>query len=243
MLGHAMAATQTAERAAALLGAAYRGVNTEIEPVRHTVQFAQSIASGSLPASTARWLLCPEYAGRIGDLRAWLTGARDCGTKLQTLAGELGSISGSALWNNTADSPWGGLQALAECALVSREELPRCNHFLRAQIQSKESGLDRLTALAETRALEPGDLGRAFAFVFYNTLARSIFTEHADLSQVTGVTQEKLQQQFATADKEAIRLYSERVAAIIDKRLVPYGNQSGPVRSWTGDGPGRERTQ
>src|SRR5262249_28597455 len=35
------------------------------------------------------------------------------------------------------------------------------------------------------------------------------------------------------ADKEAIRLYSERVAALIDQRQVPYGNQSGPVRTWT----------
>ena len=229
----AMAAAQAAERVPALLGAAYRGVNTDIEPVRRTVRFAQTIASGSLPAPAARWLLCPEYAGRLADLRAWLTGARSCGGKLQALAEEIGSTSGSALWNNSADSPWGSLQAVAERALASREELPRWNHFLRAQIQSKESGLDRLTTLAETRALEPGDLGRAFAFVFYNTLARSIFTEYGDLSQVTGVTQEQLQQQFATADKEAIRLYSERVAAIIDKRLVPYGNQSGPVRTWT----------
>src|SRR6202023_1413210 len=28
-------------------------------------------------------------------------------------------------------------------------------------------------------------------------------------------------------------LYSERVAALIDQRRVPYGNQSGPVRTWT----------
>src|ERR1700733_5664755 len=39
--------------------------------------------------------------------------------------------------------------------------------------------------------------------------------------------------QFVAADKDSIRLYSERVAALIDKRPVPYGNQSGPVRTWT----------
>ena len=229
----AIDAAQTAERVPELLGTAYRGVNTDIEPIRHTVQFAQSIASGSLPLATAQWLLCPEHARRLADLRAWLTGARDCGARLQSLADEIRSISGSALWDNIADSPWSSLQALAECALASREELPRWNHFLRAQIQSRESGLDRLTVLAETRVLEPSDLGRAFAFVFHNTLARSVFTEEGDLSQVTGVTQEQLQQQFVKADKEAIRLYSERVAALIDNRFVPYGNQSGPVRTWT----------
>jgi very-short-patch-repair endonuclease len=60
-----------------------------------------------------------------------------------------------------------------------------------------------------------------------------VFSSHAELSQVTGVTQELLREQFAAADREAIRLYSERVAAIIDQRPVPYGNQSGPVRTWT----------
>ena len=50
---------------------------------------------------------------------------------------------------------------------------------------------------------------------------------------MTGVTQEQLRRQFAAADKESIRLYSERVAALIDQRPVPYGNQSGPVRTWT----------
>jgi hypothetical protein len=87
--------------------------------------------------------------------------------------------------------------------------------------------------MAENRTLEPHELGPAFHFVFYNTLARSVFAENDELSQVTGVTQEQLRRQFAAADKDSIRLYSERVAALIDKRAVPYGNQSGPVRSWT----------
>ena len=68
---------------------------------------------------------------------------------------------------------------------------------------------------------------------FYNTLARSIFTEQPELSHVTGVTQEQVRQQFAAADREAIRLYSERVAALIDRRYVPDGERSGPVRDWT----------
>jgi very-short-patch-repair endonuclease len=81
--------------------------------------------------------------------------------------------------------------------------------------------------------LEPHALGPAFHFVFYNTLARSVFREHAELSQVTGVTQQQIRHQFAASDKEAIRLYSERVASLIDRRQIPYGNQSGPVRTWT----------
>jgi very-short-patch-repair endonuclease len=50
---------------------------------------------------------------------------------------------------------------------------------------------------------------------------------------VTGITQEQVRRHFADADRESIRLYNQRVAAIIDQRPVPYGNQSGPVRTWT----------
>jgi hypothetical protein len=229
----AMSAVQGAADVPALIGAAYRGVNTDIGPIRHTVQFAESVASDSLPRKTAEWLLCPEYGSHLTDLRTWLGGAGDCAAKLHAVCEQLAALSGSTLWNANADSPWGSLHALAEYALQNREELGAWNHFLRVRIQSREGGLDRLTALAEARTLEPHELAPAFHFAFYNTLARSVFTNHAGLSQVTGLTREQLQRQFAAADRESIRLYSERVAAIIDQRPVPYGNQSGPVRNWT----------
>ena len=75
---------------------------------------------------------------------------------------------------------------MLEYAFSQPQDLPQWNHFLRVQLKSKEAGLNRLTALAEARTLEPPELTRAFHFVFYNTLARSTFTEHYDLGQVTG---------------------------------------------------------
>jgi hypothetical protein len=54
----------------------------------------------------------------------------------------------------------------------------------------KEVGLDRLTAPANSRALGPQELVNAYHFCFYNTLARSVFAEYAELSQMTGVTQD-----------------------------------------------------
>jgi very-short-patch-repair endonuclease len=228
-----MKSIQTHSELPALIGGAYCGVNSDIEPIKDTVGFAEAIASGALPQKAVEWLLCPECASHLLDLRASLNGARECGERLKALAEGLGVISGSAFWRASSDSPWGSLQALAEYALVSREELSRWNHFLRLRIKCKDAALDRLTAMAENRMLEPHELGLAFHFVFYNTLARSVFAENDELSQATGVTQEQLRRQFAAADKDAIRLYSERVAALIDKRPVPYGNQSGPVRTWT----------
>jgi very-short-patch-repair endonuclease len=229
----AMEAVQALSELPALIGGAYRGVNSDIEPIKYTVRFAEALSSGALPQKAVEWLLCSECVPRLAELRSYLNDVRDCGGQLKALAQELTAISGSALWGESSDNPWGGLQALAEYALANREELSRWSHFLRLRIKCKEAALDRLTAMAENRTLEPHELGPAFHFVFYNTLARSVFAENDELSQVTGVTQEQLRRQFAAADKDSIRLYSERVAALIDKRAVPYGNQSGPVRGWT----------
>jgi hypothetical protein len=216
-----------------LVGARYRGIDTEIEPIEHTVQFAESIASGRLLRKTSDWLLCTDYGQRLADLRDWLGGAKDSAAVFHDVCEQLGALSGSTIWTGNADRPWGSLQAVAECALHNREGLSSWNHFLRVRIQSRDGGLDKLTNLAETRGLEPQELVPAFHFAFYNTLARSVFTDHAELSQVTGLTQEELRRQFAAADRESIRLYSERVAAIIDQRPLPSGNQAGPVRTWT----------
>ncbi len=229
----AKTAVQGAGKLPALLGSAYREVNTDVEAVKHSVQFAQAVASGGLPAKAVRWLLCEDCGTHLEQLRVWLGTVQECGVRIRAITGKLAVLSGAALWSGNPDGPWGSLQALAEFALANREELTRWNHFFRLQTQSREGGLAKLTALAEAQVLEPHEIEPAFRFVFHNTLARSIFTDNAELSQVTGVTQELIRSQFAAADREAIRLYSERVAALIDQRSVPYGNQSGPVRSWT----------
>src|SRR5262249_30667636 len=121
----------------------------------------------------------------------------------------------------------------ADQALTHREELADWLHLQRSRAESIELGLGKLTALADARKIEPRDLSPAFRFVFYNTLSRSAFAEHPDLFQFSGLTQDQIRQQFAKADKQAIRLSRERAAAILDGRRIPNGHQSGPVGTWT----------
>jgi len=229
----AKAAAEAGEGAAELIGQAYHGINTQIEPIRRTVCFAETVASGGLPEKAVQWLLCRDCESRLAEIRARLGDAHACGMTFHRLGEELTALSGSQFWKENTNSSWGSSQARAEHALANVEDLTRWNHFLRVRIKGKERELDRLTALAEYRTLEARELGPAFKYVFNNTLARSVFAEHAELSQVTGITQEEIRSHFAAADTESIRLYSQRVVALIDQRPVPYGNQSGPVRTWT----------
>lgn len=166
-------------------------------------------------------------------MRSWLDGAVECGQTIEFLAQSLIALSDAGIWTTASAQNLGSLQALSQFALSYPEDLPRWIDFLRLQIKSRADGLGRLTALADSGTLKPRELVPAFHFAFYNTLARSVFNSESELAQATGMTQELLRQQFAAADKQAIRLYSQRVAALIDRRPIPYGNQSGPVRSWT----------
>lgn len=226
-------AIQDANDIPPLIGEAYRGAYTDVALIRQTLQFAEGIIASKPPQKTVEWLLCGDYQLHLAELRGWLTEAHACGGKLESIASELACTSGASVWTENLGSPWQTMQDVADRALSAREDLSQWTHFLRLSIKSKEDGLQKLTGLADAQKLAPQELVPAFHFVFYNTLARSVFAEHDELSQVTGVTQEQIRQQFAAADREAIRLYSQRVAAIIDRRPIPAGNQGGPVRSWT----------
>ena len=230
--GEMQASIDSSSGVRGLLRDAFRGVETDLEAIKRTVEFAHAIASGRLPSKTVEWLLSNEYDDRLRELRALLSSAEKCGIALKNAADFLATSSGSPVWSSPSTSI-SGLRALVEHALAHLHDLAPWHHFKRVQVQSREDGLGRLTALADAKIIELEELVPAFRFVFYNTLARSIFTKNPDLAQVSGITQERLRQQFTSSDKEAIRLYSARVAAIIDKRTIPYGNQSGPVSTWT----------
>lgn len=214
-----------------ILGDAYEGIETNIDSIRNTLNFAALITSQALTAETMKWLLCADHASHRRDLCVWLSTLAECGNTLKGAGSTLETLSGSSAWSAKSAGSWSGLVALIDRAEARSEQLDPWIHFLRVQIECRD--LHKLTSLACDKTIDPADLHRAFYFVFYNTLARSAFSQHTDLGHVTGITQEELRRQFAAADKEAIRLYSERVASLSDKRGTFYGNQSGPVKTWT----------
>ncbi|MBS1877540.1 MAG: DUF4011 domain-containing protein [Acidobacteria bacterium] len=228
----AVDAAQGMDELRAAIGESDSGVETDTGPLMDSVQFAEAVTSASLPARAVERLLCADCETNHAELRRVLTSSFECGQAIRKIAKALGKTSGAAI-TDYLEEPRTSLEGFARANLSHREELPKWNRFVRSRLKIREAGLEKLTALAESGSLKAGDLGTAFNFVLYNTLAYSVFGEHDDLSQVTGVTQELIQRQFADADREAIRLYSDRVAAIIDRRMVPYGNKNGPVRTWT----------
>src|SRR5579885_2265744 len=216
-----------------LLGANYAGLTTDLNLLRATVDFAEAIDTSGLRDQSVQWILSEDYAMRLEQLRGQLASAHALGDTLAVAAEEIRTLSASARWPTADGAPLQSLLATVERALTHREDLPRWVHLLRLRAQAGEHGVDRLTVLADDGAIEPAHLVPAFRFVFYNTLARHAFAEHPALSEFSALTQDLVRRQFAESDRKAIALFRERAAALIDSRPVPYGNQSGPVGTWT----------
>ncbi len=217
----------------ATLGDMYQGVDSDVDPIRSVVHFAGNLAGCNLPEVMLAWLLCEEYRDHFNSLRGMLSTIVDCADLVKRLLREIDALSRSDHWVSHEQSEFTDLQNVAMVAKSHPEMLAQWNSLLRLQSRNREEGIEKLTALADSLAVPPLELVKAFRFVFYNSLSRHIFIEHPALEQMVGIRQEELRRQFGAADKESIRLYSERVAAILDKRPTFQGHQSGPVRNWT----------
>jgi hypothetical protein len=220
-------------RIRSLLGSSFAGIETDLEPVKAAVRFAESVVTKAIPASTADWLLSEDYFLRLVQLRRLLNQLAQDYEDIAGIRTEIRALTSSTDWHSDEAESLEALAGKAESALQQREELAQWLHFLRIHEDAAHAGYAKLTALADDARIEPVHLLPAFRFVFYNTLARSAFVEHPDLFGFSGVTQDQVREHFSKADKEVIRLYRERVAAIVDRRQLPYGNQSGPVKTWT----------
>ncbi len=216
-----------------LLGDSFQGIDSDLGPVKAAVRFAESAANKAIPEPVTDWLLCDDYLLRLGQLRDWLGQAVRLSDELSKTREEIRSLAISDTWHKDEAESLGAVSKKAAIALNNREELAQWLHFLRTRAEAVHAGFGKLTALADARLIESLQLVPAFQFVFYNTLARGAFSEFPDLYGFSGVTQEQVREQFATADRQVIKLYRERAAAIIDRRQAPYGNQSGPVKTWS----------
>jgi very-short-patch-repair endonuclease len=217
----------------AILGRTYNGVDTEVAPVKRTLGYVEKLAACKLSENTLKWLLCEEHEKHLKQLSDLLRETSDCGERLRMLLKELDVLAHSTHWTSQTASDFSELQSLIEKVRSNPEGLAQWNALLKLRLSSTEKRIKQLTDLADSQKLPPTELAKAYRFVLFNSLSRQVLSDHAELQQATGIRQDELRRQFAIADKESIRLYSEKVAAIIDKRPTFSGRQTGPVRNWT----------
>jgi hypothetical protein len=231
LTGHVAAAASN-ENAKALLGTAFVGLDTDVSRIRASVEFVDSLER-ILPPRAVERVLEEGCTGPIEAIHALVGRTVDQLAQLAECAELVDLAAHSSFWGAGGTDSLTTKRHAAQLALEHRDDLSPWSHFLRIRAAANERGLDKLTRLCQGNELSPGDLVPAFHFAAFNTLAHSAFVDHAQLSVLSGTTQDEVRRQFAKLDRRVIELSRERIAAVIDKRQVPSGNQSGPIKAWS----------
>jgi very-short-patch-repair endonuclease len=209
-----------------------KGPSTDTSVIRTALAFVDCVLGSGLPSKAIAELLSSECAEKIHTLSAALKDLAVRGSELERLSASIDSLSGSSLWT-IGTVPFAQMLDKAKGAHRASAELRDWMHYVAVRREVTEAGLEKLAGLAVSRKIQPAHLVPAFRYLFYNSFAHNLLSENPELYRLSGLTHEQTRRDFQESDKEAIRLQSRRVASVLDRRTVPHGHHSGPVKNWT----------
>ncbi len=229
-------AIEHADAARALLRERFQGLETDFAPVNAVINWSQVLRRAELPTEVKAWLLCPA-AGNLPALRSALGALEAKWQAVDAAAREFdrfGALDWEA-WQRGYSQDATGIGDRAQRALAAIDGLWAWAGFSRARHRVEELGLSTLTALIANGQLAGPELGPAFGFLFFNSVARAILRENPTLIEFSGLSHEQLRQAFSELDKEVIKLNGKRCAHVIDQRAktAPMGRGSGSPKTYT----------
>lgn len=212
------------------LGGYYRRLATEEVKLQTCADWAQAVqnAAKKLPAVAAQRLVsedAPVVAMQAAQIvEACAHAFRGYEERIAFLL-TLGHIDWAA-WGG-APRPQDIVDRLS-AALTGGRELVPWSKYLAAKEECVGIGLDKVLAPFESAALPHALVVTAFEYVAFRSIARGILSRHRELGKFNGKSHDSLRAEFATLDKELIRLNGLVHAAKIDhiKKLgqgVSYG--------------------
>jgi len=224
----------------ALLGEHFAGDSTDQIRLNATIALAETLARCELPIPLKNWLFAQAIVDRVNAIESeiiTIKNRHDTFSACYTEVINRGDINVSFWYEGFNTDPHNPCLDSARdrifSALFNQATLSEWSDFLRIREKVKEAKLDVLIHLVEEGKLRPEHLPTLYKFAVYNSLTRRILQDHPRLMQFTGLTHEDIRMQFVQYDLDTTELYRQRVASVIDKRHVPEGISTGPVRSWT----------
>jgi very-short-patch-repair endonuclease len=217
----------------------FAGTETNLDRVFHTFAFHDEVARAGLPNALRAWLTAAEGPARLPGLRGAAREAGELTEQLQTALQAFAERAGldEAQWFGGATAadalPLARIADRAATALESRGSLTEWLDYTRSRLSVRNAGMGAIVNLAEASHVPPNEVRTCFEYVFYNSLAKAVFQLHPQLARFSGLTHEEVRKRFAELDRETILLERQRIAATVDRRPVPFGNSSGPVRTHT----------
>ena len=214
-------------RARELLGARWRGSQSDRPPLMNALHAAYQVERASLPEPIRRYLYDADRDARIAELKhlhTELTEAlcavvetwdktKACG-KLDEEAFFEGSFHASSLIR---------AEKRVDRALNAPDSLVVLTAWLAAYEDCAESGLADIIHAFAGQQLEANRLSTALDRVYGRTLARAALAEHPVLSKIRGLQLDKARETFRRLDEEIIELQRKALAAGLCRRPIDPG--------------------
>ncbi|HVS87500.1 MAG TPA: DUF4011 domain-containing protein [Candidatus Acidoferrum sp.] len=215
------------------IATAYEVVDVDAGPIERALRLIEGLSVGNDSLKAVGRMLSPETERYLAKARSRLVDLQIQMQGIAQSAMNMADASNAELWRkHPADSlpEW---RAVAVKALDGSADLQGWIDFIRCRVDGAQFGITSLIGMADDGIIKPQELGAAFKFSFYNTLAKHALSRSPALWEFSGNSQEEIRKQFARVDRDVIVLQRKRTAARAANRRVPSGNRAGHIRDWT----------
>ena len=207
----ALAAVAADDAARRLLGDRYLEADTDLEPALAALTYGRNVLKARLPAPITKVLLSDTVMENHQTLLRLLGEVQQGWKSVDQFKARMQQFGTFDLYEWAAEPITGerfvqSLVARTTSALASRERLLPWAQYHQATARARERGVGDFVQLLETKRLVSEQLVDAFGYRFFGSIAHAIFAAHSQLSRFAGATHEQARKEYATLDREIIRL-------------------------------------
>lgn len=215
-----------------LLGETFRSTETNTEPAWDALIYGRNVLMLKLPPAITRALLSDgvdaNFERIAGYVKAIQAGWEIVDGFAQDIA-EYGRFD-VKLWTGKelADPEFPpALVARTRLAAESIDKLLSWVQYLQATARARERELGDFVSLLESGKVHPDQSPNAFGYRFYGSVMLRLFRAYPALGQFAGTTHETIRAEFASLDRDIIKLRGQECAHKAAQNAVPPMGTSG----------------
>ena len=220
-----------------VLGDQFKGIDTKIGAVLETLAFGQNLQNYPLPDQVVSKLRAghpAHVAQRISAILAQVLEGLKNVRRFEVGLAAFGAFDLNSWTGASADvdlrSFAFALMERAEASADKVDELVPWSLYLARRREARELGLGEFATLLETKQVPAPDLGAAYAYCTYTTIAREAFRDIPQLGRFSGLKHHQVREEFKRLDREIIGIRGQAIAATTHQNTrLPAGRNGARV--------------
>ncbi len=219
-----------------LLGDCFDGVDTDFGLVDRTMAFCETVVGSDLTSEIQCALLSDTVVAQHAWLKQLYSHICDGWSRVRSFPEHMGKYGPFVLADWVTESPAENhsyIQALwkkTDLAAKNCDRLQLWSQYLNQRNEGLKVGHEPLILLMKQGKLPKELLANAFAYTFYSAIADNLFRNYTLLGRFNGQRHATVREEYATLDREIIRLRGARIAKVaVSNANPPAGRASGIV--------------